>query len=283
MSDDILGQGSGDSQPLEAPTSSPETAATAPPPELHTIKWNGQDKQLPYQELVALAQKGFDYTQKLGKFSETEKQYRTRLEQYESALGEIRDFLGDRSRIESYLKQAFAEQQAQAAQGAADPNELITQQQLQAQMAQMSQAQQQQFVRQLQSMKAEMEVSQLAADYSGQINHTIKGLVDQMPELQAIPRIEKLLKDEVRERNPENIQHARQLLQEVAAEFAGRAKGFFETRQKQAVAQSSPLQRGIEPPGGAAPSAPPTPAFKKVDDPRLRELVMQDLLQAVRK
>jgi hypothetical protein len=34
------------------------------PPEMHKIKWNGEEKEVSYEELLNLSQQGFDYTQK---------------------------------------------------------------------------------------------------------------------------------------------------------------------------------------------------------------------------
>ena len=42
----------------------PDEAATTDEPEKYTIKWQGQEKEVTQEELVNLAQQGFDYTQK---------------------------------------------------------------------------------------------------------------------------------------------------------------------------------------------------------------------------
>ncbi len=69
--------------PAEKPAKVAETEPTTEPdgeePEKYTIKWQGQDKEVTQAELLDLAQKGFDYTQK----TQTLAEERNRLAPYE--------------------------------------------------------------------------------------------------------------------------------------------------------------------------------------------------------
>jgi hypothetical protein len=67
-------------KPAETPATEPEaepetgTAESADEPDKFIIKWQGQDKEVTQSELIDLAQKGFDYTQKTQAVSEKERE-----------------------------------------------------------------------------------------------------------------------------------------------------------------------------------------------------------------
>lgn len=259
MSDQVMEQ---TSPPVEGDVSKPSE------PELE-LKWNGRVQRVPQSRAIELAQMGFDYTQKmqdLARQREQVQQWVEEKQQYDAALAEVRQFLTDRQRLRQYLEQ-LEQVSTEDAQQAVQSGQL-TPEQIQHLLAQ----QQAQTVQMLQAMQARMYVDQLAGNYAQEFDRTIQGLREQFPVLNAIPRADRLIKEEVAAMQPRTLEEAKQFMVEVARNMAEHARQQFGK-----LSAASPL-KGIEPPGGAGPMPQAPPGFKgKISDPQFKELVMQDL------
>lgn len=246
-------------------------ATQTPATDLFELKHGGRTHQLSREDVIKLAQQGFDYTQKTQGFADRERGYQGRISQYEAAIAEVREFLQDRAKVKAYYDQL--------AQGSPEPNDIPTAEQVQQMLQQMTVQQQESFNRELARLRDEFEVNQLSATFSEKINTQISALLTQHPELRSVPRIEKALKDEVAARNPRDIGEALQAMTEVAEGFSRQILDFANQQKKAAATQSASLQKGIEPPGGgAAPASPGAPQkFRNFSDPSFKQMVLEDL------
>lgn len=242
------------------------------------LKWQGKTQRVPEPRAIELAQMGFDYTQKMQDLARQREQvqnWATEKQQYEAAIQEVRQFLSDRNRLRQYVQQM----EGQHAEGADDPNALLTQQQVQQMLAQQAQQLQGMTAQQMQALQMKMQVDQLADRYTQDFDNHIRNLKEQMPTLKGIPKIDKLIKDDVAAMRPRGPDEAKQFMVEVARNYAEQARQYFlNERKTEGTAPNPALQRGIEPPGGAGPMPPAQPAFKgKMGDAAFKNLVMQDM------
>lgn len=266
----------GSAAPVSAPESAPSTTGTpaTPSQDLFDVTINGKTERVALDELRKGYSRHSDYTRKTQELAERERLYQTQLSQYEAALQEVKNFLEDKERLKAYYDQLAGE----AANAAAQSGEPVTQQTIQQLMAQQQQA----YQYQLQQLSHQMQVNQLQADYTPKVEAKIQALKGQYPELNS-PRTERLLRMEVLQRQPGSLDEALSALDQVAAEIAGDLGNVLKSRAAQGGAPASnPLTNGIEPRGGSGPMPPAQPNFKSVRDPGLRELVMQDLINATK-
>lgn len=230
-------------------------AATPAEPELYEVKINGKTFKVPLDELRNGYQRQQDYTTKAMRLAEERRQLESIQKEhatYRQEREQIRQFLQDRAAVAEYLKQL---------QGYDSPDQPVTAAQMQAlverQLAMREQAMQQHFA----AMSQELEVKQTAAQYSQQIDATISATLEQFPELKSVRRIEKILKEEVADRQPATLQEAISLFQVVAKEQAEGLRSFAAEEKKRAEVAKTKLSRGIEPPGGTGVTK-ASPAFK---------------------
>ena len=269
MADELTAQQGEDT----STATTPEQGQTAPPTqaELYELRHNGRTHQLDRAKMVALAQQGFDYTQKSQGLSEREKTYQARISQYENALSEVKQFLTDKAKVTAYLSQLSA--------GTAEPNDVLTAEQTQGMLQRMSQQQREEFAQALRQMREEVQVNTMSADYSRTLNAHVGGLLQNYPELRSIPGVDRKLKAEVAEHRPRSVEEAAELLTQVAASWSHGIRGHFEEQKKAEAARSQGLSRGIEPPGGGG--APPplgelTKPVKSFLDSNWRNQILHD-------
>jgi len=256
----------------ESTSSAPPPAADAATEQLFEVKINGQVEKVPLKELLSGYSRHQDYTRKTQALAQREAEWNNRIQQYEQAFQEIYEFLSDRERLRQYLESLGAEQQQ------TDPSELATHSDLQKQIEMVQQRNQLLMMQQLQEMEQRLRVEQLTGEFSKQIDAKIQGIFQKYPDLKGIRGIERQLRFEVAQRQPQSLDDALQAFEEVAEALHADLTNVI--KQKTVQASSSPLNNGIEPAGGQGPMPAAQPNFKSVKDARLRELVIQDLLKA---
>jgi vacuolar-type H+-ATPase subunit I/STV1 len=244
----------------------------------YEIKWNGRTERLPLSRLQEFAQKGYDYTQKMQQLASERGGWQSEKQQYEAAINEIKAFLQDSAKLEAYVNELKGIQQVP------QPDDVMTAQQVQR-LLQMQQQQLAGYTQaQIQEMRQAMEVQQLASSYTSQLDAHIDSLKTNYPELAAIPRIDEVLRKDVADMGPRDIEEAKAMMVEVAKQHQASVKNYLMAQRKQAAVPGTPnpvLQRGIEPPGGSGPMPHAAAVFKSVKDPNFKAQVMQDFLKAV--
>lgn len=264
MSDELLSGSadSGSSADLGGaavePGSSSTPAATTPGTGDQTveIKWNGKIERVPYARALELAQKGFDYTQKMQALAREREEFGGTRQRYDQAFAEVRSFLQDKQKVREYLQKLEGSTQGAVsqAQSTGDPDDIVTAQQFQQRLAEAKQEFQGFAQEQVSQLRTQMATEQLAGQFTQELNSHISGLKKQMPELSAIPRIAQILKEDVRSMGPQNIQEAKEMMIEVAKQHQKSIQSFLmEQRKTAGVSPGNPLNNGIEPAGGAPP------------------------------
>lgn len=240
----------------------------------YDVTINGQVQKVPLQELLKGYSRQSDYTRKTQELAERERAYQFQTQQYEAALGELKSFLEDRDRVQTYLQSLMQEHEAQNI--ANDPNQLLTAEQAQALMDQRLQqlaAYQQQ---QLMGVQHQMQVSQLTEQYTPKVDQKVAELKSRFPALNS-PRTERMLRMETLNRRPQSLQEAMQVMEDVANEIHGDISNIFKTTGSQGL--PSQLSNGIEPRGGQGQMPTPNAPFKGIKDPALRAAVLDDLIK----
>ena len=256
-------------------SSTPGSPAAGAPESTYDVTINGQVQKVPLQELLKGYSRQSDYTRKTQELANRESVYQSQMTQYEQAFEELKSFLEDRDRLGQYYQALM--QEAQAQQIAQDPNAYLTTQDAQVLLNQ----QLQQFAVQQQAQMAQaqhqMQVQSLTEQYTPQVSTKIAELKQRFPALNS-PRTEKMLRQEVLSRRPQTIEHANQLLEQVAAEINGDFSNILKTNG--AGAPPFQLTNGIEPRGGQGHMPQQQGTFKSVRDPNLRAQIMADLIAA---
>lgn len=221
-----------------APASTPSTPAPTPQDDLWEVKVNNRTFKVPREELIAGYQRQQDYTRKTMELAEQRRQadqIRREYEQFRNEREEIKRFLQDPAAMQEYLRQVQI-----------TPETPLTAAHLQSLQQQQAVAMEQRMAQ----MAQELEVRQLAGQYSTEINASIEAAMKQFPELRSVRRMEQILREEVGERRPSTLEEAKQLFLAVAKEQSDSLRAFAEAEKKRAVAQAATLNNGIEPPGG---------------------------------
>lgn len=289
MDDQIVGGagagGGGAETPTPSSTPAGAGATGAPVPTADTYELTVNGKKIPISgrdKLIELGQKGYHYTQSMQELGEQRRAFQTEREEFDRAVAEARQFLQDEARIEAWLKELRRQRGGAAATGDAfEPDAFMTRAEaerlLQEERQRMMGMTQQEIAR----LRTQVEVEQLAAGYSQQLNAHLQGLVGQYPELKGFPRLEKALKSEVAEMNPRSLDEAKTFMAELAGQWAGQLREQLAAERKKAETPPA-LSRGIEPPGGAGPMPQAAPAFKRVSDPGFKEAVMRELMDSMK-
>lgn len=221
------------------------------------IKWNGKVEKIPYSRALELAQKGFDYTQKMQQLAREREDFGSTRQRYDQAFSEVRSFLQDKAKVREYLQklEGNAQGAAMQAQHSGDPDDIVTAQQFQQRLAE-AQREFQGFAQdQISQLRTQMATEQLAGQFTQDLNNHINGLKRAMPELGAIPRIAQILKEDVKAMGPQSIAEAKEMMVEVAKQHQASIQKHFLEQRKQSGggAGTNPLKNGIEPAGGAPP------------------------------
>ena len=258
-------------------TGGPLTGGTPPAaaPERYELKVGG--KTIPVEgrdKMVEYAQKGYHFTQQMQELAQQRRAWESEREQ---VVRELQTFLSDPNQIRRYLQQIEHQQGPAAAADAAD--QLMTAQQAKQLLEQELQQFGARTQQEMQQMRMQFEVDQLATQYTQTLDAHIGALKGQFPEIKAIPNVERALKAQVSEMGQRNLQEAQSYMHEVASQWASSVREHLDAERKKAVPPPA-AQRGIEPPGGAGPMPPAQPNFKSVKDPRFLQSVMSDLVNA---
>lgn len=237
------------------------SGATTPgtPEQTVEIKWNGRTEKVPYSRALELAQKGYDYTQKMQALAKEREEFGSTRSRYDQAFSEVRTFLQNPQQIREYLQrmEGTADRAASQASQTGDPEDIVTARQLAERLEQAKQEFTGFTQTQLAQMRTQISTEQLAGQYTQDLNGQIMGLKKAMPELQAIPQLAKLLKEEVQKMGPSTIQEAKEMMIEVAKHHQRQIQKFMYQQRKggdgNPQASTNPMRSGIEPAGGAPP------------------------------
>lgn len=225
--------------------------------QLVSIKWNGREEKVPYSRAIELAQKGFDYTQKMQALAKEREDFQSTRQRYDQAFGEVRAFLQDPQKVEAYYRKLVGQTDAATAraQQTGDPDDVVTAQLLNQKLQEAKQEITGFAEQQLQQLRQQMSTEQLAGQFAQDLNSHIAGLKKAFPELRAIPRIDQILKDDVRGMAPQTLQEAKEMMVEVAKQHQKSIQQFLMDSRKDS-GSGNPLKNGIEPAGGAPPLPP---------------------------
>lgn len=276
-----------DLAPSSAPSGDQGTPSGAPSETSYDVTINGKVEKVPLSELLKGYSRTQDYTQKTQRLAAERQQVLSQVQEYEAALKEVQSFLQDRDRVYAYARSMGASpqqagQMADAATGGGDdPNDLLTRGQAQQLVSQLLQQAAPHLVgpahQQMQALRLEMATR----EYQNIFDQKIAQLQEQHPELKRMgARGAQMLRMEALNQRPQSVESALEALDLAASSLAGE---FSNLLKQEAVSGANPLRNGIEPPGGQGVLQPPQQGtFKGIRDPRLRDLVVQDLLNASR-
>jgi hypothetical protein len=265
-----------------APESQGVVAPTAPPADdLWDVTVKGKTWKAPRTEVIAGYQRQQDYTQKTMELANLRRQYDEAHQKTQTQVDELRTWLQNPQNVYQYYLTLAQQGQGQAPQPGQGQQAPVTPEQMQAYWNQQANRHEQTIQTRLEAATHELEVRQLASQYTTEIETAIRSLQTTYPELQAYdPKdLSGVLRGDVAAHSPASLDEAKSLLAQAAQARAERLRTHFQTQQKQAATQTQKLQRGIEPPGGSV--VPPTPGKQlKLDDPRLKEQIIADIMAA---
>lgn len=238
------------------------------------LKVKGQTQVLSRDELIEMAQKGVDYTQKTQKVAESERQVLAAAELLQQREREIAEFLRDPDRVRAWTAQL----QQEAVATNADPNDIPTQASVIAQLRAQQREMQAQMDGKVQEVEQrinqrlfEADVAEKRQDYEGQLSKTIGGLVEKFPALDAYDSkdLDKILRSDIAEKVAAKIaqfpdtavsmDEVKAMLVDAAKSRSDRAQARIDNHVKMSAVRAAKLTRsGIEPAGGAV--ADPIPA-----------------------
>jgi len=263
----LLEQTAGGQQPLQKDEGQQLPASAE---QFYEVKVNGQTHKVPLPELLSGYSRQQDYTAKTMQLAQERQRYEQEISTYQQQLEQVRTFLSD-PRVVTALRNLQA--------GIVDPSQPPTAEQLQQLMASQGQQQQAALREQMEAMAQEMEIRSLAAQYGGEINSTIKQLLDKHTILQDIDGIDQLLRNDVSQKQPANLEEAKRLFVEAAESRANRLMSRFQNQQKDnAVQQAKLVKNGIEAGGIAPQTLQPEKKFK-LGSNDLFQAAVSDLMQ----
>jgi len=138
----------------------------------------------------------------------------------------------------------------------------------------------QELEQRLQMMQAqateELEVRNLAARYSQEVDTTITALMDKNPILKRVRGIDRLLREDVAERQPQSIDEAKRYFIEAATIRARELAAEIQQQQTQQAVVAAQQLRGIEPPGGTV-VPPPTAGKAPLGSKDLTRAAIEDI------
>lgn len=302
---------------LEATAATPPVAETppetplapevppAPPDEPSSLKFElkvkGQTQTLTRDELIEMAQKGVDYTQKTQRVADQERQVLAAAQMLQQREQEIATFLRDPARVRTYV----ASLQTEAEAASVDPSDIPTQAQvvaqLKAQQAQMQQEMQAQVTaseERINTRLFEAEVAEKRTVYEGELIKTIGGLVEKFPSLDTYDAkdLDRILRADIADKVAAKIaaypdravsmEEVKTLLVEAAKVRSDRTEAKIQDHIKMTAVRAAKLTRGgIEPAGGAPLQslAPPPVKSPKLGSQELLNSVIADVNAAIAK
>lgn len=284
--------------PDEPPTpAEPETPAAQPTDEELELKWNGQQLKFKREDVVKLAQQGFDYTQKTQALAQKEREWEQRLAdtqaRYQAEQAALRQALTDPNQVRALWERLQGQTQAQPG---VDPNDVPTvaqmRQALQLEAQRMQQATEQRIQQVAAQTMAQIESARLETDYTQAAEQTIGQLVERHGILKAVEDIEVLLRQDawkaIQAKHAVDPSYApskedvTQALAQAAERRAGRLGEQIKTHERTAIARSAKLTtHGTEPPGGRAVT--PVPSAKaKLGSRELTSAAIEDVERMMR-
>lgn len=271
--------------PPAAPGDTPDPVAAAPAPApatepepMYEVKVGGKTFKVPLSELTQGYQRTADYTRKTMALAERQKEFeRVHAEhaKFAAEREQLKQFLSDPIAIKAYLEQLGGQAPD------ADPASPVTAAQLQQFYARQAAQQQQALDARMQQMTAELEIRQTAAQYATEIDGAVQHALSQFPELKAVRRIDRILREEVADRQPSSLEEAKQMFLSVAKEQADTLRNFAAEEKKKAAVQQAQLTKGIEPPGGTG--VQPSPQRLVLGSQALRDAFEASLREANQK
>lgn len=277
-----LGEGGSPSGGVPStPQASGPVGATGGSPaqeQLYEVRHRGKVFKVGLQELLNGYSRHADYTQRTQELTQREKDWTTRLGQYENAIRELRGVMSDRQKLAQILSQM------PAAEGATDGDEILTRAQVEAMRKQWFEEFAAQQTNQFQAREYQGQVNQLKNQYLGELQGVYSSFAEQFPMLKKLPLFNEL-RLKVGTFDPQSIADAKALLaneiRELAKE-AGWAPAGAVQPHVNGGGVSTPVVPGIEPPGGAGLMPPEGPRFSSLRDPGLKSAVLGDIEQLMR-
>lgn len=246
--------------------------------QLYTVRHRGKEFKVGLQELLNGYSRHADYTQRTQELTQREKDWTTRLGQYENAIRELRGVMSDRQKLAQILSQM------PAAEGGSDGDEILTRSQVEAMRKQWFEEFAAQQTNQFQAREYQGQVNQLKNQYLGELQGVYASFSEQFPMLKKLPLFNEL-RLKVGTFDPQSIADAKALLaneiRELAKE-AGWAPAGSTPPHVNGGGMPSPVVPGIEPPGGAGLMPPEGPRFSSLRDPGLKSAVLGDIEQLMR-
>lgn len=246
--------------------------------QLYEVKHRGKALKVGLQELLNGYSRHADYTQRTQELAGREKEWTSRLGQYERAIQELRGVLTDRNRLAQIL------QQMPAAEGGDDGDEILTRAQVEQMRQQWFEEYSQQQAQQQQAQQYKATVENLKGQFLGDLRSVYDSAAQHYPMLQRLPLFNEL-RLRVGQYEPQSIADAKALLANEIRELA-KANGWD-------VAAAPPPQNnggygqqaavsGIEPPGGGGLMPAEGQRYASVRDPGLKNAVLADIEQMMR-
>lgn len=278
-------QGAVGGQPAggETPQATPGGATPGQAEEQFEIKWNGQVVKVPRSQMGEFAQKGYDYTQKMQALAKDREAFQSERQRYEQAIAEVKAFLEDDARVGQYYQELLKSRGKKASGPSAtqaDPEGFISQAELESHLQRAREELLGKTQQEIAQMRQQLQIEAMAGQYNAELTSHIQALKTQIPELRAIPKVEQILKEDVRQMRPRTIEEAKEMLVNVAQQHARDVRQYLDEQRKTEGAgagASGALANGIEPRGGSGPL--PTASaqkFKGFNDPAFKQAILDD-------
>jgi hypothetical protein len=256
-------------EPMAAVDTSP--VVTEDP--LYEVTVQGKKMKLPLSEIRNGYQRNRDYTQKTMSLAAEREAWLKEKTELTRKTEELRAWMQNPQNLKQYHDYLVQQQ------GYETPDQPMTAAQVQQMLARERAQQTQERQKELQTQQSQFELKQQAAVISGELNQTLKGLLEANPELSSIDGIEALLHKDVAAQEPESVEEAKRMFAEAVQKRSEKIRSLFTNQQKVAAVQKGKLTMGIQPPGGTG--VVPTPQ-KKMDlgSPELLQSVVSDLMNS---
>jgi hypothetical protein len=240
------------------------------PEQLYEVKHRGKTLKVGLQELLNGYSRHAEITQRSQEFSGREKEWTSRLGQYERAIQELRGVLTDRQRLAQILQQL-------PAQDGSDGDEILTRAQVEAMRQKWFEDFGQQQEQKQAAAQYQAQVSNLKGQFLGELKGVYDSMAKQYPLLSKLPLFNEL-RLKVGTYEPQSIADAKALLANEIRELA-KENGWAAGGQQSAGTVGV---QGIEPPGGGGLMPPEGQKYTSLKDPGLKSSVVADIEQMMR-
>ncbi len=242
------------------------------PEQLYDVKVNGKTLKVGLQELLNGYSRHSYLTQRSQEMAAKEKEWTSRLGNYEKAIQETRALLSDRQRLAQILQQLPGQED--------DGDTILTK----AEVEQMRKSWFEEFRnQQLQEQQAQQyqhQVESLKHNFLGELKGVYDSMAEQFPMLKKLPLFNEL-RLKVGTYEPQSIADAKALLANEIQELA-KDNGWTVGAPGAGMPMGRPTVPGIEPPGGGGLMPESGQNFSSVRDPRLKNAVLADIEQLMR-